>query len=121
MNLLKFYCYPKCSTCKAAKKWLDQEGISHQALHIVDECPTVEEIGQLHQLSGLPIQKFFNTSGIKYRELGLKDIVRSAPDEELIQLLATDGMLLKRPLVTDGEKVTIGFNVERFADVWGRK
>lgn len=115
---LKFYWYPQCGTCRKAKKWLDEKGIDYEAVHIVENPPSREELEDLYKKSGLELKKFFNTSGRKYRELGLKDKVKIAPEEELLDILASDGMLLKRPIITDGEKVTVGFNEELFEEIW---
>jgi arsenate reductase len=112
------YEYPKCSTCRNAKKWLDEHNVEYNAIHIVENPPSKEEIKELYEKSGLELKKFFNTSGKKYRELGLKDKVASASNEELFEILASDGMLLKRPIVTDGEKVTVGFKDETFQKEW---
>jgi len=116
---LKFYWYPQCGTCRKAKKWLDEKGIDYEAVHIVENPPSREELEDLYEKSGLELKKFFNTSGRKYRELGLKDKVKTAPEEELLAILASDGMLFKRPIITDGEKVTVGFNEELFEETWG--
>lgn len=115
---LTFYWYPKCGTCRNAKKWLDEHNVSYRDVHIVDNPPSRVELQQIYVQSGLDIKKFFNTSGMKYRELGLKDKVKTATDEELLDLLASDGMLIKRPLMTDGEKVTVGFKAEEFQQTW---
>ena len=104
-----FVCYPKCSTCKKAKKWLDEQGISYEGRHIIEDNPTVEELKDWHERSGLPLKRFFNTSGMKYRELGLKDKLPEMSEEEQYELLATDGMLVKRPLVVGDDFVLIGF------------
>lgn len=115
---LTFYWYPKCGTCRKAKKWLDDHNVSYEAVHIVENPPTQTELEQLYKQSGLPLKKFFNTSGQKYRELGLKDKVNTASDEELLEILASDGMLIKRPLFTDGDKVTVGFKEEDYEATW---
>jgi arsenate reductase (glutaredoxin) len=115
---LTFYWYPKCGTCRKAKKWLDDHQLSYQEIHIVENPPSREELEDFYKKSGLPINKFFNTSGQKYRELGLKDKVKTSSEEELLDLLASDGMLIKRPIMTDGEKVTVGFNEESFEKTW---
>ncbi|WP_209125015.1 arsenate reductase family protein [Alkalihalobacillus sp. BA299] len=115
---LQFYWYPNCGTCKKAKKWFDDHEVEYEAIHIVENPPNREELETLYKKSGLEIKKFFNTSGKKYRELGLKDKVKEASPEELLDILATDGMLIKRPIVTDGEKVTVGFKEEEFAENW---
>ena len=101
--------YPKCSTCKQAKKWLDEQGISYEDRHIIEDNPTVKELKDWHERSGLPLKRFFNTSGMKYRELGLKDKLPEMSEEEQYELLATDGMLVKRPLVVGDDFVLIGF------------
>ena len=91
--------YPKCSTCQKAKKWLDERGISYEDRHIVEQNPTAEEIKAWREKSGLPLKRFFNTSGLKYKELGLKDRLPQMSEEEQYALLSTDGMLVKRPIV----------------------
>ena len=101
--------YQKCSTCKKAKKWLDEQDISYEDRHIIEDNPTVEELKDWHERSGLPLKQFFNTSGMKYRELGLKDKLPEMSEEEQYELLATDGMLVKRPLVVGNDFVLIGF------------
>ena len=101
--------YPKCSTCKKAKKYLEEHGIEFEDRHIVEENPTKEELTELIHISGKSVKKFFNTSGMKYRELGLKDKLPQMSEEEQIELLASDGMLVKRPLLIDGEMVLTGF------------
>ena len=101
--------YPKCSTCKKAKKYLEEHGIEFEDRHIVEENPTKEELADWIRISGKPVKKFFNTSGMKYRELGLKDKLPQMNEEEQIELLASDGMLVKRPLLIDGEMVLTGF------------
>lgn len=101
--------YPKCSTCKRAKKYLEDRGIAFQDRHIVEENPTEEELTEWIRMSGLPVKKFFNTSGMKYKELGLKDRLPDMSQEEQIRLLASDGMLVKRPLLIDGDRILVGF------------
>ncbi|MGG1399842.1 arsenate reductase family protein [Bacillus salipaludis] len=115
---LTFYWYPKCGTCRKAKKWLDDHHLSYKEIHIVENPPSKEELTGFYQNSGLELKKFFNTSGQKYRELGIKDKMKSASDDELIDLLASDGMLIKRPILTDGEKVTVGFKEEEYEQKW---
>ncbi|MFS8605826.1 arsenate reductase family protein [Priestia megaterium] len=115
---LFFYSYPKCGTCRKAKKWLDDNGVAYEEIYIVENPPTKEQLQSYYQNSGLELKKFFNTSGKKYRELGLKDKVSSASEDELLSILASDGMLIKRPLLTDGQKVTLGFKEEQFENVW---
>ena len=100
--------YPPCSTCKKAKKWLDDHGVAYTARHIKEENPSYEELKQWYEASGLPLKKFFNTSGLQYRALELKDKLPTMSEEEQLQLLATDGMLVKRPFVVmeDGRVLT---------------
>jgi arsenate reductase len=113
-----FYWYPKCSTCRNAKKWLEEHSIPLNEVHIVENAPSTEVLRKLYETSGLELKKFFNTSGMKYRELGLKDKLKKATEDEMLELLATDGMLVKRPIVTDGKKVTVGFNEKQFEESW---
>ena len=101
--------YPKCSTCKKAQKWLDESGAEYTLRDIKTDNPTVKELKDWHERSGLPLKRFFNTSGMKYRELGLKDKLPEMSEEEQYELLATDGMLVKRPLVVGDDFVLIGF------------
>jgi arsenate reductase len=111
---LTFYWYPKCGTCRKAKKWLEEHGVAVNEVHIVENPPTREELSELYRKSGLELKKFFNTSGMKYRELGIKDKVKTASEDELLHLLASDGMLIKRPILTDGQKVVVGFKEEEY-------
>ncbi|RHW42675.1 arsenate reductase family protein [Neobacillus notoginsengisoli] len=115
---LTFYWYPKCGTCRNAKKWLEENEITYEAIHIVEQPPTRAELEQLYKKSGLELKKFFNVSGQKYRELGLKDKMKTASEDELLDILASDGMLMKRPILTDGEKVTVGFKEDEYKKVW---
>ena len=116
---ITFYQYPKCGTCRKAKKWFDEKGIEINDIHIVEQPPSIEELRDLYRKSGLELKKFFNTSGQKYRELGLKDKLEGMSEDEALELLASDGMLIKRPLTTDGTKVTVGFKEEQFEQTWG--
>lgn len=106
---MQFVCYPKCSTCRKAQSWLDENGFSYTLRDIKNDNPTYEEISKWYKLSGLPIKKFFNTSGQLYRSMGLKDKVKEMGEEEAIKLLSSDGMLVKRPILISDEKVLIGF------------
>lgn len=115
---VQFIHYPRCTTCKKAQKWLDENGINYNAIHIVEETPTKEQLQSIWETSGLPLKKFFNTSGQKYRELGLKDKLATMSEEEQLELLASDGMLIKRPIVTDGKKATVGFKELEFNEMW---
>lgn len=101
--------YPPCSTCKKAKVWLDAHGVSYTARHIKEENPSYEELKLWHERSGLPLKKFFNTSGLLYKSLNLKEKLPSMSEEEQLRLLATDGMLVKRPLVVMEDTVLTGF------------
>lgn len=103
------YCYPTCSTCKKALQWLDGHGVQYTQRNIKEENPTLEELRALYERSGLPLKKFFNTSGLKYKELGLKDKLRAMSEEEQLKLLASDGMLVKRPLLVTEDNVLTGF------------
>lgn len=113
-----FYWYPKCGTCRNAKKWLESNGLPFEEVHIAEAPPSKEQLRHIHQISGLDLKKLFNTSGKVYRELGLKDRLKDMKEEEMLDLLASDGMLVKRPIVTDGQKATIGFKPEQFEETW---
>lgn len=104
-----FLCYPKCSTCQKARKWLEEQGISFDERDIKQNNPTVEELQTWYARSGLPLKRFFNTSGMQYKALGLKDKLLDMSEEEQLALLATDGMLVKRPLLVDEDFVLTGF------------
>ena len=109
--------YPKCTTCKKAKKWLDEHGVDYTDRHIVEDNPTAEELAGWQQRSGLPLRRFFNTSGMKYRELGIKaQLDAGMSDEDAFALLATDGMLVKRPLVVGDDFVLVGFREEAWTE-----
>ena len=101
--------YPPCSTCQKAKKWLDAQGIAYTDRHIKEQNPSYEELKAWYEKSGLPLKKFFNTSGLVYKNLGLKDKLPTMSEEEQLRLLATDGMLVKRPLVVGDDFVITGF------------
>lgn len=115
---IQFIHYPKCTTCKKAQKWLDDNGIAYEGIHIVEQTPSKEQLKAYYEASGLPLKKFFNTSGMKYRELQLKDKLPTMSEDEQLTLLASDGMLIKRPLVTDGKKLTLGFKESDFLETW---
>ena len=104
-----FVNYPKCSTCRKAKKWLDDHNFNYESKHIVDDNPTALELRTWWEKSDLPLKRFFNTSGMKYRELKLKDKLPNMSEEEQINLLATDGMFVKRPIIIDDDCVLVGF------------
>lgn len=111
---MKFYWYPKCSTCVRAKKILDEHKADYQVLDIVKETPTAEELETIHKRSGLALKRLFNTSGMRYRELGLKDKLEKMSEQEQYQLLASDGMLIKRPLLVTSDTVIIGAKDEQY-------
>ena len=106
---MKFICYPRCTTCQKARKWLEEKGLEFEVRHIVEENPSYEELKEWFQMSGLPLKKFFNTSGMLYKEMGLKDKLPHMSEEEQLKLLDTNGMLVKRPLIVDGKTVLTGF------------
>lgn len=106
---MMFLCYPKCSTCKKAKQWLDDNKIQYTQRHIVEDNPTYEELKEWYKKSGLPLKKFFNTSGMLYKEMKLKDKLPDMSEDEQIELLATNGMLVKRPLIVGEDMVLVGF------------
>ena len=108
--------YPPCSTCQKAKKWLDANGIAYTARHIKEENPTYDELKQWYEASGLPLKKFFNTSGLLYKSLNLKDRLPAMTEEEQLRLLATDGMLVKRPLVITGNAILTGFREKEWEE-----
>lgn len=112
-----FLHYPPCSTCKKAKQWLDDNGISYTARHIKEENPSLEELTLWYKIGGLPLKKFFNTSGLLYKSMNLKDRLPAMTEEEQLQLLASDGMLVKRPIiVTDDGRVLTGFREKEWAE-----
>lgn len=115
-----FIQYAKCTTCKKAKKWLDEKKISYEDRPIKEENPTVEELKEWHKKSGLPLKRFFNTSGMLYREMGLKDKLADMSEEEQYQLLASDGMLVKRPLCVTEDTVLVGFKEAEWEEVLGK-
>lgn len=109
-----FLCYDRCSTCKKAQKWLSDNNIEFEVRSITEDNPTYEELAEWLDKSGLEIRRFFNTSGMKYRELGLKDRVANDSKEELLRLLSTDGMLVKRPLIINDNAILTGFKEEEY-------
>lgn len=108
-KMLKFICYPKCSTCQKAQKWLDERSIKYELRHIKEENPTLEELKSWYKASGLPLKKFFNTSGLLYKSMQLKEKLGAMSEEEMLSLLASDGMLVKRPLLIGEDFVLVGF------------
>ena len=111
-----FLYYPKCSTCQKAKKWLDANNISYEERHIVEENPTYEELKQWYEKGDLPLKKFFNTSGMLYKEQKLKDKLPDMSEEEQLRLLATNGMLVKRPLIVEENLVLTGFKEKEWTE-----
>lgn len=114
--MLKFICYPKCTTCQKAKKWLDDNNIQYELRDIKLGNPTLSELTSWYKESGLPIRKFFNTSGLLYKSLDLKNKLPSMTEEEMLQLLSTDGMLVKRPLLVGDDFILVGFREAEWED-----
>ena len=111
-----FICYPKCSTCKKAKKWLDEHNVEYTERHIVENNPTYDELKEWFNKSGLPIKRFFNTSGLLYKEMKLKDKLPTMREDAQLQLLATNGMLMKRPLIVGENTVLTGFKENEWSE-----
>lgn len=112
-----FVHYPKCSTCKKAKAFLDDRGVKYKERHIVEENPSFDELKKWYEMSDYPLKRFFNTSGMRYRELGLKDKLAHMSEEEQLELLSTDGMLVRRPILVDGERVRVGFKEKEWEEM----
>ncbi len=112
---MQFLCYPKCSTCQKAQKWLDEHGIVYELRLIREQNPKAEELKTWQQRSGLPLKRFFNTSGLQYKALGLKEKLPGLSEEEQLALLASDGMLVKRPLLVGDDFVLVGFREADYA------
>ena len=112
--MITFICYPKCTTCQKAKKWLDDNKIEYELRDIKQHNPSAEELSQWYRTSGHPLKKFFNTSGLLYKSMELKTKLPSMSDDEMLSLLATDGMLVKRPLLICGDTVLIGFKEQEW-------
>jgi len=119
--MLSFVCYPKCTTCQKAKKWLEGQRIEFSERNIKEENPTLEELRDWYQRSGLPLKKFFNTSGLLYKELKLKDKLPTMSEQEQLELLATDGMLVKRPILVGEDFVLVGFKEEQWNEKTAQK
>lgn len=107
--MLTYICYPKCTTCQKAQKWLDEQGMEYTLRNIKESKPSYEELKAWYAESGLPLKKFFNTSGLLYKSLALKDKLPTMTEEDMLRLLATDGMLVKRPLLIGDDFVLVGF------------
>ncbi|MGI6220432.1 MAG: arsenate reductase family protein [Coriobacteriales bacterium] len=114
-----FVCYPKCSTCGKARAWLEEHGLAFDERDIKLDNPTLDELRAWHAASGLPLKRFFNTSGMLYRELALKDKLPGMSEDEMLELLATDGMLVKRPILVGDEFVLVGFREKEWAERLG--
>ena len=112
--MLQFVCYPRCTTCQKARKWLEAEGLEYQERHIKEDNPGKEELAAWQEWSGLPLSRFFNTSGQLYRSLGLKDRLAAMSREEQLDLLSGDGMLVKRPILIGEDFVLVGFKEEQW-------
>ena len=112
--MILFVEYPKCTTCQKAKKWLDENGIEYSDRHIKEDNPTYDELKKWHEMSGLPLKKFFNTSGLLYKSMNLKDRIPEMSEGEQLKLLASDGMLVKRPLIVGDDYVLTGFKAEEW-------
>ena len=112
-----FIQYPPCSTCQKAKKWLDEHGVSYTDRHIKENNPTYEELKHWYKISGLPLKRFFNTSGLLYKSMNLKEKLPTMTEEEQLKLLASDGMLVKRPILISGDKVLLGFKEDQWKEL----
>lgn len=113
---MEFVCYPKCTTCQKAKKWLNENQIEYTERHIAEDNPSYDELKEWNRKSGLPLKKFFNTSGLLYKENNLKEKLPAMSEEEQLQLLATNGMLVKRPIIVDGDSVLVGFKEAEWSE-----
>lgn len=115
--MLTFICYPKCTTCQKAKKWLDENKIDYEIRDIKENNPTFEELSVWHKISGLPLKKFFNTSGLLYKSMNLKDKFSEMSEDEQLKLLAADGMLVKRPLLIGNDFIFVGFKEKEWIEI----
>ena len=113
---MTFICYPKCTTCQKAEKWLEENRVTYELRDIKTGNPTYEELAAWHEISGLPLKKFFNTSGLLYKSMELKDKLPGMTEEEMLRLLSTDGMLVKRPLLIGDDFVLVGFKEAQWAE-----
>lgn len=115
--MLEFVCYPKCTTCQKAKKWLDDNNVKYELRDIKTNNPTYDELKEWYEKSGLPIKRFFNTSGLLYKSLQLKDKLPTMTEEEMLKLLSTDGMLVKRPILVGNDFVFTGFKEKEWTEI----
>lgn len=118
---VKFYTYPSCSTCRNAKKWLEENDIEFEQIHLINETPSAADIKAMMEIGDVEPKQFFNSRGKKYRDLNLKDQIDDMDIDKMVTLLASDGMLIKRPIVTDGTKVTVGFKEDIYNEKWLQK
>jgi len=116
--MLKFYGYKKCSTCRKAEKFLQKADIAYEYIDITDHPPTTEELATIAQRSDIPLKKLFNTSGMQYRELNIKELLPNLSDQDILTLLAGNGRLIKRPLIVSKSLASVGFKEELFRDIW---
>ncbi|MEI2657639.1 MAG: arsenate reductase family protein [Nitrosomonas sp.] len=116
--MLKLYGYKQCGTCRKAEQFLQQAGIGYEYIDITENPPAAEELAAIVERASVPLNKLFNTSGVQYRELKIKDQLPELSDQAILVLLAGNGRLIKRPLITDGKRATVGFNAQQFAAVW---
>lgn len=116
MSEYTFICYPKCTTCQKAQKWLDSQGVKYEIRHIQEKNPSYDELKKWLSVSGLPVKRFFNTSGLLYKSLNLKEKLPAMSEDECLKLLATDGMLVKRPLLVSGDFVLVGFKEPEWSE-----
>lgn len=114
--MINYICYPKCTTCQKAKKWLDDNNIEYELRDIKEDTPTFEELSEWYKMSGLPLKKFFNTSGLLYKSMELKDKLSTMSEKEQLKLLSTDGMLVKRPLLIGKDFVLVGFKEKEWSE-----
>ena len=115
--MIKFICYPRCTTCQKAKKWLDDNKIQYELRDIKEDNPSFEELSAWYEISGLSLKKFFNTSGLLYKSMNVKDKLPTMSEEEQLKILATDGMLVKRPLVIGEDFVLVGFKESEWSEI----
>jgi len=115
--MLKFICYPKCTTCQKAQKWLDEQGIKFELRNIKEQNPSLAELEKWYKISGLPLKKFFNTSGLLYKSMNLKEKLPGMSEKEQLELLATDGMLVKRPILVGRDFVKVGFSEKDWSEI----